>query len=99
MKRRPAILASGDKAVAQFNHCGTCVRFRTATRSYGHQRIGFGGTCSQNPARSVIFEAAANQLLSVGKQSRGKGIAGKSFELIAVEAKGKWTAAVDQAAC
>ena len=80
-ERRPGVL--GTDAHARADRLGTRAYARRAIDV--HQAVGAVARQAQQPARAVIFEAAAEDALPRGVQRRGDGIARLGGDVAAVE--------------
>ena len=97
-ERGPAVLAAADEPVVQLDLGRLAVRLAPRALAQFDQRVRLVGTGGHDPARPVVFEAAADQAHAIGQQGRGERIARMAGELTPVEAEADGFAAVDQAA-
>ena len=66
---------------------GEPVGLASAHADHVDERTGLFGTCRHDAARPVVLEAAGNEALAVGEQSRGERVARKALHAAPVEAK------------
>ena len=95
---RPAVLAARCQSRIQLRD--GCPRVRLPPRSGAQfdECIGLFGACRQDAARPVIFERAADQRDTVGKQSGGERVAGMALIVPSIEGERQCFRAVDQSA-
>jgi len=66
---------------------GEAVRLAPVGTDHVDERTGLFGTCGHDAARPVVLEAACNEALAVGEQSRGERVALEAGHPAPVEAK------------
>ena len=67
-KARPVVLAGGHQPVEQLGRGGALIGFQPRAAPQVDQRIRFFRPAGDDPARAMVFEAAANQHLVIGQQ-------------------------------
>ena len=82
----------------QFDRCGAGVGFLVRALAQLYQGVRFLTSRGEYPARTVVFETASDQPLTVGQQGRGESVAGMAVHRLAVEREAQRLRAVDQAA-
>ena len=97
-QRRPAVLARGVEPVVKLDHGRARIGLAPRAGPQLDQRIRLFGAGAEDAARPVIFERAADQALAIGKQRRGKRIAGIPGIGLAVEAETEAARPIDDAA-
>ena len=97
-KAWPMVLAARLQPVKKLGRGGALVRLQPGTAAKVDEGIGFFGPRGHDPARAVIFEAAANQHLVIGQKRRGQCVALISAQAFAVKGKLDRHIAVDHPA-
>ncbi|MCY1223425.1 hypothetical protein D9M72_355500 [compost metagenome] len=97
-ERRPTVLASRRQPAIEFGDGRLGVRIGAGTGADGDERVRLRGPGADDAARPMVLEAAADEQLVVGKQSRGQRIARKAAQWTAVEGEAQRFAAIDQTA-
>ena len=62
------VLAAGHHAVIKLSHCGPDIGVGHGPGADGDQRVGFLHPGGKDPARTVIFETAANKMTAIGQK-------------------------------
>src|SRR4051812_24339863 len=98
-ERRPAVLARGGEAVIELDLGGAQVGIAAPPRPLElDQGTGLLRPRGHDTARSVVLEAAADQVDAVGEKRRGQRVAGEAAVGLAVKGEGERARAVDPAA-
>ena len=63
---------------------------------YRHKRVRLSRPGCQNSARTVVFETASNQLLTIGQQRGGETVSRHALHWLAIECKGELALPVNQ---
>src|SRR3954470_22998061 len=93
----PGVLAVCRQTFVDLDLGGAQVRLGAVAALKLDQRVWLFRTGGENAARTVILEAAGDQMDAVGEQGRGEGIAGIALERTAVEGEVDRAAPVDPA--